>query len=575
MLFLLLSTTFLGLLLCGTGCLFAKALGFYSVRNPWIYFWLGFAVVSTLVMLTSLFVPINAISLIVFFALGAAGLPFFYREYKQAAARSGKAEIRITHCCIFVILIYIASSMAYSGWTGAYDTDLYHAQTIRWYNEYGTPPGLGNLHARLAFNTSWLSLAALFDNGIWDGRSAWLMPALNVLGGFLYFLHELFSARHNGVRGYAACILVWLLSLAGLLLFLKEPMLYYDNPAHVLNAIVVLEAYYILLGYTKNLSRKKIQETSNLLTLSASAFMIKPIGAVSLVFSGLLALFLLIRDTKKSVFSWIRICVPALCAIAIWVTKNIALSGYIMYPLPIFALPLDWAMPFEAVWGNYIDVAAWARMPGPGYRQSLENGFWFWFKPWLIGHLISRYAIVMAAMAVFPFFISAALWFFAFKKGNVKKTLWFLVWSLCAVAYWFITAPDIRFGTGFFWVCLAAAFLFVLPAEPCIDLSRYWKFSGIRIAFFCFLGVSIVAILGLPAVLPARNFLTIGRLQSRPVKEYVVAANPPFTVWIPHDGDDRTGNSPLPSTPYKPTNLEMRKPGNLGKGFRPIQRSRH
>ncbi len=35
-----------------------------------------------------------------------------------------------------------------------YDTDLYHAQSIRWIEEYGIAPGLGNLHHRLAYNSA-------------------------------------------------------------------------------------------------------------------------------------------------------------------------------------------------------------------------------------------------------------------------------------------------------------------------------------------------------------------------------------------------------------------------------------
>jgi hypothetical protein len=65
---------------------------------------------------------------------------------------------------------------------------------------------------------------------------------------------------------------------------------------------------------------------------------------------------------------------------------------------------------------------------------------------------------------------------------------------------------------------------------------------------------------------------SIGTLPARPVKEYRVEAPHPFTVWVPADEeDDRTGNSPLPSAPSPPGNLEMRDPGDLGKGFRPLR----
>jgi len=116
--------------------------------------------------------------------------------------------------------------------------------------------------------------------------------------------------------------------------------------------------------------------------LGAGVFMIKPISAVSLLFSGLLTSYLLVRNIKQTVPSWFIVFTPALCAFAVWVTKNILLSGYPLYPLPIFAMPFDWAMSLESVNnGGYLGILAWARMPGNGYRQSLENGFFYWFKP--------------------------------------------------------------------------------------------------------------------------------------------------------------------------------------------------
>ena len=44
-----------------------------------------------------------------------------------------------------------------------YDSDLYHAQSIRWMEEYGIVPGLGNLHERFAYNSSFFALSALYS----------------------------------------------------------------------------------------------------------------------------------------------------------------------------------------------------------------------------------------------------------------------------------------------------------------------------------------------------------------------------------------------------------------------------
>jgi hypothetical protein len=122
-------------------------------------------------------------------------------------------------------------------------------------------------------------------------------------------------------------------------------------------------------------------------------------------------------------------------------------------------------------------------------------------------------------------------------------------------------APDLRFGDGFFWVWLAAAFLFLMPDGLLFQIANLWKSPKIRIAFFYFWGFGILGGIGLSVISSSRDLFSIGTIPPRPVKEYTVDSVPPFNVWIPLDSEkeDRTGNSPLPSTPYPPTNLEMRE----------------
>ena len=140
MLFMLVSVTLLGLFLCGAGCLFGRVTGFNSARNLWIYFWLGFFVISTLSMFVSLFVPVNLISLIVFCIIGITGLPFFYRCYNQSMLQYSAAEIKIFKYIVFFALAVITCKAAQRNWMGwvdsidfwPSDTDGYHAQIIRW-----------------------------------------------------------------------------------------------------------------------------------------------------------------------------------------------------------------------------------------------------------------------------------------------------------------------------------------------------------------------------------------------------------------------------------------------------------
>jgi hypothetical protein len=115
-----------------------------------------------------------------------------------------------------------------------------------------------------------------------------------------------------------------------------------------------------------------------------------------------------------------------------------------------------------------------------------------------------------------------------------------------------------RFASGFFWVCLGTAFLFVTPDKPRFDLVDSWKISKIRIAFFYFWGLCIIGSIGHVVLSSKWDFFSIGRAQSHPVKEYTVAADPPFSVWIAVEGP--SGNSPLPSTPFRQQTLKCVNP---------------
>ena len=83
-----------------------------------------------------------------------------------------------------VLILALFLIFAYGTSTGIihYDTGLYHAQSIRWIEEYGVVPGLGNLHSRLAYNSAAFYLSALYSMAFLGGQS------YHCAAGFLAFL---------------------------------------------------------------------------------------------------------------------------------------------------------------------------------------------------------------------------------------------------------------------------------------------------------------------------------------------------------------------------------------------------
>lgn len=78
------------------------------------------------------------------------------------------------------------------------DTGLYHAQAIRWIEEYGVVPGLGNLHSRFAYNSAAFPLCAVYSMR-WLGGS--LFPeGMHAVQGFLALL---VGIQCSGIRTLA------------------------------------------------------------------------------------------------------------------------------------------------------------------------------------------------------------------------------------------------------------------------------------------------------------------------------------------------------------------------------------
>ena len=90
------------------------------------------------------------------------------QEMWAAIRKNREGERGKVFAILFLFLLF-----AYGASRGIihYDTSLYHAQSIRWIEEYGTVRGLGNLHCRLAYNSSSFALSALYSMSFIGGQS--------------------------------------------------------------------------------------------------------------------------------------------------------------------------------------------------------------------------------------------------------------------------------------------------------------------------------------------------------------------------------------------------------------------
>jgi hypothetical protein len=80
-----------------------------------------------------------------------------------------------TNVALLIALLPVLLVAAWNALTSSltcYDIQGYHLQAVRWAAEFGSVPGLANLHGRLGFNSALDPLAALLSSpgGLWLGR---------------------------------------------------------------------------------------------------------------------------------------------------------------------------------------------------------------------------------------------------------------------------------------------------------------------------------------------------------------------------------------------------------------------
>jgi len=245
-------------------------------------------------------------------------------------------------------------------------------------------------------------------------------------------------------------------------------------------------------------------------------------------------------------------------------TRNVVLSGYIMYPSTLGPFPVDWRIPEPVVRNAQNVLWGWARRPGVPWVDVLGN--WNWLGPWAQGAIGDRWNV--QAPAVLAVLGGLVLLYHAVTIGwtTITWRRWLLVLPvLLSIAFWFFTAPDRRFLVGSNWI-LGALILSLSVYE-----LRRTELADRASALIICLSVAVV-------LLVAARFASshlVARGSHRGFHPTPAVALRRFTtlsgldLWIPErTGTDQTWDAPLPATPYPDSRLMLRRDGDLSSGFR-------
>ncbi len=414
-----------------------------------------------------------------------------------------------------------------------YDTYLYHAQAIRWIEEYGVVPGLGNLHNRLAYNSAFMCLQALFSlkwltgvsqhtvNGFW----MWLMSFYAIGGMKVWQGKKIYVSD-----AFRILVLLFLFSYINVIT-VSSP----NTDQYALGLMLFILAEWIGLMEEE---KAEPEEYALLCILSVFAVTVK-LSVATLPLLILLPLGTLIkRRAWKKIGGYVAVC---LAVVLPFLLRNVMISGYLLYPYPEIDLFLvDWKMPaFTALFDRY-EIRVWGQGVRDITKWNAPFGEWFptWFSSIGKGNVGLLTANPLCILIVFALSIYAC-----YKKDG--KWLHLTIVIIAGLMLWMVGSPDIRYG---------GCYLGMMPMLCAgMILSKVQRKIPERIAgsiaiglILCLIVFSLKSVCGYDRFIGFSQVRGAHAYQDRACLETELNGLP---VYYPEDGD-QTGYDPFPSLPY-------------------------
>lgn len=425
-----------------------------------------------------------------------------------------------------------------------YDTSLYHAQAIRWIERYGIVKGLGNLHNRFAYNSSFLCLQAFFS---WQSLLGQSLHGLNCFWGLLvtvysFFTLSIFKDKTYQVSDCGKIIILFYVFIS--LNTISSPN------TDFLAMIIVLYTFTKWFEVYRHDKNMKIRSSLCMLTFWGITL------KLSIAFLAVISCYPFIYYIKKRKIKEIALYV--MCAIAIltpFLIRNVIISGYLIYPYTILDFfDVDWKMPAYTVDFDKNEIVAWGRGLNDVEKYYYPFGSWFadWFRN-LRG--VNKVLLLLNASLILKAF-SELVMGVKKKSLDIDETILKMTSIICLFA-WLFSAPLIRYGQ---------IYLLLLPmiyAKKILDFfggNCGYTIIIIMVSFLC--GKSILYLGGLEY---------LSNVRPADYLEYEckgIEFENSVVIYVPVKGD-QTGYSKFPAIPYEKRLdiIEMREEG-IEAGFR-------
>jgi hypothetical protein len=245
--------------------------------------------------------------------------------------------------------------------------------------------------------------------------------------------------------------------------------------------------------------------------------------------------------------------------LAPFIIRNYYLSGFVIFPFPaIDIFNVDWKIPLANVIETKSIIMAWARISVMPYQEVLKMNISEWIYPWFKAlNFNNKMLITVNILSIVAFIIM------------IIKKEFFLVKIQIVIfvnlAFWFIMAPDPRFGYGFFFVGFALLLSYLLKLFEYSNRSSIHKFINVGLACFLFLVVCRRISFPVDTIVNPSLWIKPAPFGTVETKDYYT--NFHYRVPVPEGG---CFNTEIPCTNYPRMNL-FKRGEDLQDGFKVIQ----
>lgn len=446
----------------------------YQVKRWDGYVMCGLAGITVYAQTFSIFAPVGFIANVVLAGICLA-IACLCRKSLRADFRKAIEKFRDgKEAAVFLVLLFLLFAYGTSRGIIHYDTGLYHAQSIRWIEEYGIVKGLGNLHCRLAYNSASFALSALYSFAFLGGFS------YHTAAGFFAFLLAVVCSELAGLKKRKSLKPSDFARVMGIYYLL---MIFDEMVSPASDYFMVLTAFYLIIRWMDLLEENEqtVFPYAMLCVLGVFLLTIKLSAALIILLVIKPAAALIRKKRWKEIVLYLFL---GILTVLPFLIRNVILSGWLVYPFTgIDLFSPDWKIPGGIADYDAREIQVWGR----GYHDvtKYDMPIWKWLPEWFRGISgMDKILVLAAILSVFVFVLRllVVLWKGWRQKAEKDRLLLEGVVSVCFL-FWLFSSPLIRYGcvyvyltSAIIWGDMAAEFFRFCRLKKGEGKKEYWKY---------------------------------------------------------------------------------------------------